>query len=247
MLWRPAAGAMALLLSASCVARAPRPARHPEGQTLPRIGYTVQVGAFASPDNALSLVDALAERGLEAFHFGGADGLHKVRFGSYASPEPALRRAEALKREGVIEQYFIVSPGPSPFDRGGAALRRNVVRSARGFLGRPYRWGGSSPGAGLDCSGLTMTAYRLNGLALPRAAAEQFAVGRPVAVGRLQGADLVFFATQDATKPTHVGLYVGEGRFIHAPRRGDVVRTDVLTDNHYQRRFLGGRSYLGEP
>jgi cell wall-associated NlpC family hydrolase len=92
-----------------------------------------------------------------------------------------------------------------------------------------------------------MTAYRLNGLALPRASAEQFAGGEPIPVRGLQEADLVFFATEDATKPTHVGLYAGEGRFIHATSRGDVVRVDALANSHYERRFLGGRSYLSEP
>jgi hypothetical protein len=247
MVWRLAAGAMVLLLSASCVARGPRPARYPEGRTLPRIEYSVQVGAFASPDNAWRLVEALAGRGLEAFYFAGADGLHKVRFGSFASRELALRRAEALKQERIIDRYFVVSPDRAPSGRGGATLRRGVVRSATSFLGRPYRWGGSSTETGLDCSGLTMTAYRLNGLALPRASAEQFAFGEPVAPGGLQEADLVFFGDEGATMPTHVGLYVGEGRFIHAPRHGGVVRIDALANRHYQRRLLGGRSYVGEP
>ena len=130
---------------------------------------------------------------------------------------------------------------------GGAALRKEVARSALGFLGRPYRWGGSSPETGLDCSGLTMAAYRLNGLALPRAAAEQFASGEVVSAGTLQQADLVFFATGRRSKPTHVGLYLGEGRFIHAPSSGDVVRIDELAGSYYQRTYLGARSYLGKP
>lgn len=247
MVWRPAAGAVALVLSAGCAARAPHLARRPDGQPLPRIEYSVQLGAFASPDNALCLVQSLAERELEAFHFAGEDGLHRVRFGSFESRELARRRAEALKQEGIIEQYFVVSPRSFSSGLGDAALRRSVVRSATSFLGRPYRWGGSSPETGLDCSGLTMTAYRLNGLALPRASAEQFAVGEPVSLSGLEEADLVFFADEDGTKPTHVGLYLGEGRFIHAPSRGDVVRVDALSNSHYERRFLGGRSYLGEP
>jgi hypothetical protein len=246
MLLRLAVGAVVLLLSASCGARTPRPARYPEGQTLPRIGYSVQVGAFASPDNAWRLVEALAGRGLEAFYFAGADGLHKVRFGSFASRELALRRAGALRQERIIEQFFVVSPDSFPTGRGVAALRRAVVRSAESFLGRPYHWGGSASETGLDCSGLTMTAYRLNGLALPRASAEQFAFGEPVSPSGLQEADLVFFGDEGATKPTHVGLYVGEGRFIHAPSHGGVVRIDALVNRHYQRRLLGGRSYVGE-
>jgi hypothetical protein len=247
MVWRPTATAQALVLSASCAARAPRPAPHPEVVPLPRIEYSVQLGAFASPDNALRLVASLAERKLEAFHFAGDDGLHRVRFGSFASRELARRRAEALKREGIIEQYFVVSPRSLPPGRGDAALRRSVVGSATDFLGRPYRWGGASPETGLDCSGLTMTAYRLNGLALPRTSADQFAVGEPVSLSGLQEADLVFFTDEGGTTPTHVGLYLGEGRFIHAPSRGDVVRVDALSNSHYERRLLGGRSYLSEP
>lgn len=238
---------MALLLSAGCAAREPRPARPPEGGTLPRIGYSVQVGAFASSDNALGLVAALAERGLDAFYFAGADGLHKVRFGSFASRERARLRAEALRNDHVIEQYFIVSPDSFAPARGGAALRESVVLSARTFLGRPYRWGGSSAETGLDCSGLTMAAYRLNGLELPRAAAEQFAVGEPVPEGALREADLVFFGAPGETRPTHVGLCIGDGRFIHAPGHGDIVRVDALANAYYQRQFLGGRSYVGEP
>jgi len=242
-----AAGATVLLLSTSCAARAPRPAPLPEPGTLPRIGYCVQIGAFASPDNAMRLVESLAERGLEAFHFYSADGLHRVRFGSFASFDLARRRAEALNEDGTIGAYFVVSPESFPIDRGEATLRKGVVRSAESFLGRPYRWGGSSIETGLDCSGLTMAAYRLNGLALPRAAAEQFAFGEPVSPDGLQEADLVFFGDEGATEPTHVGLYLGDGRFIHAPSAGGLVRIDALADSHYQRRFLGGRSYVGEP
>lgn len=246
MVWRPTATALALVLSAGCAARAPLPTPAPAETAVPRIEYSVQLGAFASPDNALRLVASLAERELEAFHFAGEDGLHRVRFGSFESRELARRRAEALRQEGIIEQYFVVSPSLAA-GRGDAALRSSVVRSATGFLGRPYRWGGSSAETGLDCSGLTMTAYRLNGVALPRSSADQFALGAPVSLSELREADLVFFADEGGTRATHVGLYLGEGRFIHAPRSGDVVRVDALSNGHYERRFLGGRSYLSEP
>jgi hypothetical protein len=225
----------------------PRVARYPESRALPGIEYSVQVGAFADPDNALRLIESLAQRGLEAFYFAGDEGLHRVRFGSFPSRELAVRRAEGLRDAHVIDEYFVVAPRSFGPVRGGAELRSEVVRSAISFLGRPYRWGGSSPETGLDCSGLTMTAYRLNGLALPRASVEQFASGEPVSVPGLQEADLVFFTTESRAKPTHVGLYLGEGRFIHAPGRGNVVRIDNLADSYYQRHFLGGRSYLGSP
>jgi cell wall-associated NlpC family hydrolase len=121
-------------------------------------------------------------------------------------------------------------------------LRRDIARAALAFLGRPYRWG-AADGA-FDCSGLTMTAYRLHGLGLPRSSAEQYALGTPVAAGQLQEADLVFFDTGARGGPDHVGLYVGEGRFVHAPGEGKVVRVDDLASAWYSRRFLAGRSYL---
>ncbi len=245
---RPLVLVPVLLLATGCAARAPRPPLYTDQTALPRIGYSVQVGAFADPDNALRLVSSLAARGIEAFYFSGDGGLQRVRFGSFASRAAAVRRAEVLRDERIIDEYFVVPPSAPGLARGGgAALRRDVVRSAMGFLGRPYRWGGSSPETGLDCSGLTMAAYRLNGIALPRASAQQFAAGRSVSLHRLQEADLVFFATESRTKPTHVGLYLGDGRFIHAPGRGDVVRIDALANDYFRRHFLGGRSYLGRP
>ncbi len=241
---RAALGTFVLLLSTGCAARSARVTLPPGPRDLPRIEYSVQVGAFADPDNARRLIESLAERGLEAFYFAGDEGIYKVRFGSFPSRELAVRRAESFKSERVIGDYFIVLPKSFGLVRGGAELRGEIARSATSFLGRPYRWGGSSPETGLDCSGLTMTAYRLNGLALPRASAEQFAAGEPVSARGLQEADLVFFATERRDKPSHVGLYLGEGRFIHAPGRGDVVRIDDLAGSYYQRAFLGGRSYF---
>ncbi len=244
---RPLA-AGALLLSLSCAARlAPPPPLVAAPRVLPRIEYSIQVGAFADPDNAQRLIEALAPSGLEAFYFVGDGGLYRVRFGSFPSRERAVERAEALRDEGVIGEYFVVVPDTVGLYGGGPALRSEVVRSALRFLGRPYRWGGTSPETGLDCSGLTMTAYRLSGLALPRAAAEQYASGEAVGGQRLQDADLVFFATTGHARPSHVGLYLGDGRFIHAPGSGAVVRIDNLSDAYYQRRYLGARSYLREP
>jgi hypothetical protein len=242
--WRAPVAAVGLLLWTGCAVRSARVTPYASPSELPRIEYSVQVGAFAEPENARRLIAALAERGLEAFYFVGDGGIYKVRFGSFASRELAVRRAEAFREEHVIDDYFVVAPRSLGLVRGGVALRAEVARSAMSFLGRPYRWGGSSPETGLDCSGLTMTAYRLNGLALPRAAAEQFAIGESVSSRELQKADLVFFATESRAKPTHVGLYLGGGRFIHAPGRGGKVRIDELASSYYRRTFLGGRSYL---
>ena len=242
---RVALHAAVLLLLTGCATRPLRVARYPQLHPLPRIEYSIQVGAFADPENALRLIESLSDRGLEAFYFVGNDGIHRVRFGSFSSKELAVQRAEAFREEHVIDNYYIVTPLPAVSARGDSGLRSEVVRSAMGFLGRPYRWGGPSPETGFDCSGLTMTAYRLSGLALPRTAAAQYASGDPVSMHSLQKADLVFFATESNGRATHVGLYVGDGRFIHAPGHGRVVRIDDLADRYYQRHFLSGRSYLG--
>jgi len=224
---------------------APAPAiLPPPSGALRRLGFSIQAGAFENVDNAELLVQILAECGLEAFHYAGDDGLHRVRFGSFATREAAVGRAEALKQDRVIESYLIVVPEPPALDRVEVGLRDKVVRSAMRFLGTPYRWGGPSAETGFDCSGLTMTAYRLNGLELPRASAEQYAAGQAVSRGGLKAADLVFFATGREGRPSHVGLYVGEGRFVHAPGSGKVVRIDELSQDYYARRFLGARSYL---
>lgn len=232
-----------LLVLASCVTRRPPLAPPaPAPHLLPPMGYCVQVGAFANPDNAVRLSESLSGRGLEAFHFVGDDDLHRVRFGNFGTAEAAKRRADSLRREGILADYYIVPP--DTYARGGPDLRDRVVGSALSLLGQPYRWGGDSTETGFDCSGLTLTAYRLNGLALPRTSVSQHAAGAPVRVSNLRKADLVFFATEGRGQPSHVGLFVGDGRFIHAPGRGKVVRIDALSQAYYRRHFLAARSYL---
>jgi cell wall-associated NlpC family hydrolase len=164
-----------------------------------------------------------------------------VRFGTFPSRALAMERAEALRLEGLIEDYVVVGV-PSARWQDHVGLRSEIARSALSFLGRPYRWGGAD--TAFDCSGLTMTAYRLHGLGLPRSSAEQFSLGHAVAIDELQEADLVFFAIDARDRATHVGLYVGDGRFIHAPGRGKVVRVDSISDDYYGRYFLAARSYL---
>jgi cell wall-associated NlpC family hydrolase len=235
----------ALVLAAGCAPRGSGPElppAPPARQELPSIDYTIQVGAFARPENAARLVASLEVAGVEAFHFAGDDGLHRVRFGSFVSRELATRHARGLRDGHVIGEYHVVAAGAEPGGRDESGRRAEIVRAAMRFLGRPYRWGGTD--GAFDCSGLTMTAYRLNGLGLPRSSAEQYARGESVATPSLREADLVFFATERRGRPSHVGLYIGDGRFIHAPSRGKVVRVDELDADYYRRHFLAARSYL---
>jgi len=84
----------------------------------------------------------------------------------------------------------------------------------------------------------------LNGLRLPRSSQAQFEAGSPVELDRARAGDLVFFATSGGSRVSHVGLYLGQGAFLHAPRPGQGIREDVLADRYYQRALVGVRSYF---
>jgi cell wall-associated NlpC family hydrolase len=228
---------------------APRPpaAATPERAPVARLGYTIQAGAFANPENAARLTALLQARGLDATYFVAARGLYKVRFGNFPSRETARARAEELKQAGIIEAFYIVSPGEYAVarlaEKGEGYVREELVRSARSFLGVPYLWGGASPDTGFDCSGLTMTVYQLNGYDLPRTSLDQYSAGTPVERQALTRGDLIFFAP-GGDKVSHVGIYAGEDQFIHAPGKGKQIRMDSLRSDYFSRIYLGARSYL---
>lgn len=116
-----------------------------------------------------------------------------------------------------------------------------VIATARKYMGVPYVWGGETP-AGFDCSGFTQYVMKQNGVTIPRTAAEQFAAGTPVAKDRLQVGDLVFFTTY---KPgaSHVGFYMGDGKFIHASSGAAEVTISKLDEAYYTERYVGARRY----
>jgi len=215
---------------------------------LARLGYTIQVGAFSDVENAARLTDQLQSRGLDATYFVARAGLYKVRFGNYPSKSVARQKAESLKSSGVIDEYYIVNPDEYAVAKqqkhGDMYIREELIKTAESFVGVPYLWGGSSPNTGFDCSGLSMTVYQLNGFDLPRSTKEQYERGTPVERNDLLKGDLVFFATSGKDKVAHVGVYVGDGRFIHAAGRGKNIRVDYLSSSYYKKRYLGGRAYI---
>jgi cell wall-associated NlpC family hydrolase len=132
---------------------------------------------------------------------------------------------------------------PNLSTRVGALVDRagELVLNAMGFLGIQYRWGGASPETGFDCSGFVQYVFRQTaGLMLPRSSFDQIRMGQEIAPDELQPGDLVFFNTMRATA-SHVGIYIGENRFIHAPRRGRTVEIVDFTNSYWQARFDGAR------
>ena len=122
---------------------------------------------------------------------------------------------------------------------GGKASE--LVMQAMGLLGVPYNRGGTSEEKGFDCSGFVRHMYEKSvGLVLPRRAEEQAKVTEEISRSELKPGDLVFFNTLKRTF-SHVGIYVGDGKFIHAPRPGKAVRVDDMREAYWQKRFNGAR------
>jgi cell wall-associated NlpC family hydrolase len=113
------------------------------------------------------------------------------------------------------------------------------------LIGVPYRWGGNDPDSGLDCSGFVRYVYRkATGKLLPRQSAQISKTGSAIAKPDLHPGDLVFFNTPRGTA-THVGIYVGKQKFVHAPATGSSIRVESLSANYWASRYYGARRFMG--
>jgi cell wall-associated NlpC family hydrolase len=194
---------------------APRPARA-IASVLVLLAFTSAVRA--GPSEAVDPVDKLlADRGLVAVEAASASA-------------PAANQSAPVAAERALFSQVR--------DRAAEA-----VVSALNFIGVPYRRGGNSAETGFDCSGFTRYVFENSlGLVLPRQAEQQARAAGFIAVKRedLQPGDLVFFNTMRRTF-SHVGIYIGDNRFIHAPSHGKDVRTDDLGFAYWAKRFTGAR------
>jgi cell wall-associated NlpC family hydrolase len=131
--------------------------------------------------------------------------------------------------------------GAKAFLSGMAGKAGDVVVGALNMIGVRYRWGGNTPDSGLDCSGFVRYVFQDTlGLNLPRRAEEMSRVGEKVSMSNLKPGDLVFFNTMRRTF-SHVGIYIGDNKFVHSPSTGSTIRVDDLDDGYWEKRFTGAR------
>lgn len=148
----------------------------------------------------------------------------------------------AAKAHGAVAG----APRSAALPAGLVERAQDVAIAALGLIGVDYRFGGDDPARGFDCSGLVRYVFsQATGIALPRTSAEMGRVGARVARVDLLPGDLVFFNTRHFAD-SHVGIYLGEHRFVHAPSRGSEVRIASLDDAYWKRRFTGARRVIGE-
>ncbi len=112
-----------------------------------------------------------------------------------------------------------------------------VARHAVSMVGTPYLYGGTSPDRGFDCSGLVFYSYGQTGVSVPRTSLEQFRTARKISLNEALEGDLLFF--EDQEKLSHVGIYIGDGRFVHAPSSGRTVSIASLDNAYYQMHLVG--------
>ncbi len=159
----------------------------------------------------------------------------------------ASRTAQVLRKKTAITMAMLMvglsgcsSLMISPPDR---ETSQAIVALARTQIGKPYRYGGRGP-AGFDCSGLVYYVYKkIMKMRLPRTSAGLYAYSKPIPLGQEQPSDLLFFRI-NGNRISHVGIYLGKGRFVHAPSRGKHVTISNANDRYWRKRFAGVRRLL---
>lgn len=139
------------------------------------------------------------------------------------------------KKDAKVYKNYAAVPKPT---------QKDIVNSAKMFLGLPYLWAGTSS-FGFDCSGIIYSVYKNHGILIPRDSFYQATKGKAVSKSNLQPGDLVFFAGNGGKgKVYHVGLYIGEGKMLHAPNASDKVKIESISAGVYKRNYSGARRYL---
>lgn len=233
--------------------------------------YILSLGTFV-PSEAESLHQQLAGRGYPVYLLYGDQ--YEVRLGSFESMEKAESVAEKLKSEEKLcsrvqeeedlDQYQFTWDGtggasvePSSAQGYADPRAQKIISLGLDLFGHPYKYGGTCIGKGIDCSFFVQTIFKNLGISLPRTSGEQFRVGSEVEASELKVGDLLFFEKTyyskrrkkdgrrtSVTRINHVGIYIGNGEFIHATTNVKHVTISRLDEAYFQKRFAGARRVL---
>mgnify|MGYP001607658592 CR=1 FL=1 len=167
---------------------------------------------------------------------------HPVKVAHKTTSQSKKKTATKEKQPSLPpDPPLVIPPRIIPADGQPDGIR--VVSLAEKFLGMPYRYGGETPEEGFDCSGLVQYVFAQEGIKLPRLANEQFEAGTPIEQQALAAGDLVFFRSPEHPVG-HVGIYVSDRYFIHAPQTGKVISYANLDTPYYQKNYQGARRVL---
>lgn len=136
------------------------------------------------------------------------------------------------------EWYHKDRPSSSQERRQLSDTRKQIISTTKELLGRPYKFGGNNPKEGFDCSGLVQYVYNRHGIKLPRRASQQYQKTSRISPKEAQPGDLLFFNI-NGKGISHVGIYIGRMRFVHAPSSGKKISTTSLKKKYWQKRFRG--------
>jgi cell wall-associated NlpC family hydrolase len=194
------------------------------GETPPATGETATSPQLASANLAIApaapaapALDAATTSVLPVVSSGPASGVSSIKRDSPDSRAAAARTAQQDQERQSSRQAS--SGGEEQASSAGSSVARQAIAAARGQIGVPYVWGGTSP-SGFDCSGLTQWAFEKAGVDLPRTSRAQAQAGEEVDLDNMQPGDLIFFNSP----VSHVGIYIGDGKMIEAPRSGKDVK-----------------------
>jgi len=209
--------------------------------------YAVRFGDFATKEKARLVAGRLvADRLIDSYYVASPQ---EVVFSSprepglQKPPQEEIRRPREPKKTESNRVAAPTDKPPTKSNRGERDMGAIAARTAERFVGIPYRWGGDTVVDGMDCSGFVRAVYNLCGVSIPRNSRDQYRAGESVPKELLKDGDLVFFGAA-ADKINHVGIYVGNGRFVHAPRRGEDIRTSSIDESYFEKRFVGARRYF---
>ncbi len=191
---------------------------------------------FRSQPNTSSSVIASLKNGHKVSVIGVSGGWYKVTVNGktgYISPDYLTINGGAASNQSSAVGSVVDTTSSTQ------GIRQDILDFAAQFLGTPYVYGGSTP-SGFDCSGFTSYVYKNMGISIARTSSDQRATTTNISMDELLPGDLVFFGSNNVV--SHVGIYVGDGNFIHSPHTGSVVKYDTLASGNYNRRFIcGGR------